>query len=92
VQGERGDRLSLHSPNETTAKQKDGRDAFPFPEPATRVVKATTETIGRYFNDRLATIFAGGRRARVPFFFKQWGGKNARAAFSTGERGTSCRG
>jgi three-Cys-motif partner protein len=30
-----------------------------FDEPGTRVVKATTETMGRYFNDRLATIFAG---------------------------------
>jgi three-Cys-motif partner protein len=30
-----------------------------FDEPATRIVKATTETIGRYFNDRLRTIFAG---------------------------------
>ncbi len=30
-----------------------------FDEPATRVVKATTETIGQYFNARLGTIFAG---------------------------------
>jgi three-Cys-motif partner protein len=30
-----------------------------FEEPGTRVVKATTETIGRYFNNRLAGVFAG---------------------------------
>jgi three-Cys-motif partner protein len=46
---------------------EDWYDAFYKVEPAptlfdnseTRVMKATTDTIGRYFNDRLRTVFAG---------------------------------